>query len=187
MKIGILGGTFNPPHLGHLILAQEALEQLELEKVFFIPASTPPHKSSRSLKPKIRLKMVSLAIAGNSKFKVLDLEIKRKGVSYTVETLLELKKMYPRAKLYLIIGSDLAADIANWKNPDKIKEIANIAVAKRKGFPLLSRENFLFLDTSEVDISSSLVRIRAQAKKSIKYLVPGKVEKFIIKNSIYKR
>ncbi len=185
MKIGVLGGTFNPPHIGHLILAQQVLEQLCLDKVFFIPAYRPPHKNSNCLEPKFRLKLIQLAVTGNPKFQVLDIEIERKGTSYTVDTVAELKKRYQDVTFYLIIGSDLADSFDCWKNPDKIKKMAKLVVAKRRGVSLGQREDFLFVDINQIEISSSLVRKRIKEAKSIKYLVPEKVERYIRENNLY--
>ena len=114
MKIGILGGTFNPPHIGHLILAQTAEEKLGLDKVFFIPTNTPPHKNTFLLEAKHRLAMVKLTVEDHKSFKALDWEIKRGGFSYTIDTIRELKSKYPGDQFFLIVGSDLANDFNSW-------------------------------------------------------------------------
>jgi nicotinate-nucleotide adenylyltransferase len=118
MRIGILGGTFNPPHLGHLILAEEVREKLNLDKIFFIPTNIPPHKSTESVSSWHRFNMVKLAIKSNPYFEVLDLEIKRGGVSFTIDTIKELKSKFPRDEFYLIVGSDLASTFSTWKDFD---------------------------------------------------------------------
>ncbi len=185
MKIGILGGTFNPPHIGHLILAQAALGQLQLDKVFFIPANKPPHKDNEYIDPGLRLKMVQLAIEGNAGFGALDIEIKRKGISYTVDTLVQLKSKYPKDDFYLLIGSDLANNFDQWEKPDKIKKLANVVVVRRKATPLKKKRGFVYINITQIDISSSKIRKRINDSQSIKYLVPGEVEKFIKDNNLY--
>ncbi|MCF7876955.1 MAG: nicotinate-nucleotide adenylyltransferase [Candidatus Omnitrophica bacterium] len=185
MQIGILGGTFNPPHIGHLILAQEMLDELKLDKIFFIPANNPPHKKGNQLEPRKRFLMTKLAAAGNPKFKVLDLELKRKGKSYTFDTIAELKNKYPEDKLYLIIGSDLAKNFKKWKNPEKIKKMVNVIVAKRRGSPFQGNKSFKRVDIIQVELSSSQIRERIKEKKTIKYLVPKEVEKYIKDNNLY--
>jgi nicotinate-nucleotide adenylyltransferase len=186
MKIGILGGTFNPPHIGHLILAQEMLEQLKLDKIFFIPTNNPPHKKGKQLEPKKRFLMAKLAVAGNPNFKVLDLELKRKGKSYTVDTIVELKNKYPRDSFYLIIGSDLAKDFKKWKNSQKIKKMVTIIVAKRRGSSFRSSKSFKQVDIIQIELSSSQIRERIKKGKTVKYLIPKKVEDYIKENNIYK-
>lgn len=185
MNVGILGGTFNPPHIGHLILAQEAKEQLKLDKIFFIPANRPPHKDKDLIDCGFRLKMVQLALEGNPDFAALDIEVKRKGVSYTVDTFFELKKTYPEDSFFLMIGSDLANSFDQWREPHKIKEMADIVVVERKGMPLLNKNDFFSIKITQIDISSSMIRQRVRDYKTIKYLVPDKVEGFIKENDLY--
>ncbi|MCF7916144.1 MAG: nicotinate-nucleotide adenylyltransferase [Candidatus Omnitrophica bacterium] len=186
MKIGILGGTFNPPHIGHLILAQEVLEQFSLDKIFFIPTNNPPHKRNKQLDSKQRFLMTKLAVSGNSKFHVLDLELKRKGKSYTVDTIAELKNKYPKDKFYLIIGSDLAKNFKSWRNPEKIKKMVTVIVAKRRGSSFRSSKEFKQVDITQIELSSSQIRARIKKEKTIKYLVPEAIENYINKNNIYK-
>ncbi|MCF7873760.1 MAG: nicotinate-nucleotide adenylyltransferase [Candidatus Omnitrophica bacterium] len=187
MKIGILGGTFNPPHIGHLILAQEAVYQLNLNKVFFIPTNKSPHKEKDQLDPGQRLEMVKLAIEDNPKFQVLDIELKRRGISYTVDTLEQLNRNYPEDSFYLIIGSDLANSFDKWKQPDKIKRLSQIVVALREGVPLEIEDGFKKINITQVGVSSSQIRARIKKNKPIKYLAPKAIEKYIKRNNIYKR
>jgi nicotinate-nucleotide adenylyltransferase len=186
MKIGILGGTFNPPHIGHLILAQEMLDELKLDKIFFIPTNNPPHKRGNQLEPRKRFLMTKLAAAGNPKFKVLDLELKRKGKSYTVDTIVELKNKYSKDNFYLIIGSDLAKDFKKWKNSEKIKKMVTVIAAKRRGSSFRSSKSFKQMDIIQIELSSSQVRERIKKGKTVKYLIPERVENYIKKNNIYK-
>ena len=188
MKIGILGGTFNPPHIGHLILAEEAKDKFNLDKIFFIPVYLPPHKDIPLAKAEDRLEMVKLSIKDNKNFECLDIEIKRGGKSFTIDTLKELKKKYPHAHLFLIIGSDLAKDFSNWKDYEEIIKIAKVLVARRSKELTTFEDNkfgFLFFDIIQVDVSSSLIRERIKKGLSIRYLVHPEVEKFIKKRKLY--
>lgn len=188
MKIGILGGTFNPIHFGHLILGEQVLGQLKLDKVIFVPTFMPPHKSSRDIIAAFhRLKMIQLAVSGNNHFLVSDIEIRRKGKSYTVDTLREIKKKYLRAKLFFICGSDLVNEIPTWKNVGEIYKLAKFVLAKRPGGgSRLSGKNFLKIDVAQVDISSSLIRELVRRGRSIRYLLPQNVREYIIKNRLYR-
>ena len=189
MKIGILGGTFNPIHYGHLILGEQVLGQLGLDKVIFIPAYLPPHKSDKGiLSAGHRLKMIELAVKWNKHFVVSDIEIRRKGKSYTVDTLRAIKKKFPGASLFFICGSDLVKEIPTWKDVDEIYKLAKFVLAKRPGFGRrLSGENFLKIDVAQVDISSSLIRDLVSKGRSVRYLTPGAVVEYIEKNKLYRR
>lgn len=190
-KIGILGGTFDPPHLGHLIAAQEVQEKLKLDRIFFIPASLPPHKK----KVKIsgaghRLRMVRLATQDNRNFKVLDLELKRKGHSYTVDTIKILRKRYPQAQFFLILGLDNLNHIHTWKKPEEIFKLSKAVFITRPGFTLNKTSKWLsyskLLEVREIDISSTDIRERIKKSKSIRYMVPEKVLQYIKKHKLYK-
>jgi nicotinate-nucleotide adenylyltransferase len=191
-KIGILGGTFDPIHWGHLILAEQAAEKFQLNKVIFIPCAHPPHKKGKKISPaKKRWDMVKLAIQGNPKFLVSDLEIKRGGYSYTVDTLTQLKKIYPKSELYFLTGSDMLKDIYNWRKPEKIYKLAKLVIAFRPSFDKINRKNkfvlkSLFLEIPAVDISSTQIREKIKNKESIKYLVHPEVERYIKKKRLYK-
>ena len=139
MKIGILGGAFNPPHLGHIALARDVARSLKLDKIFFIPTSKSPHKENDSLGPLLRYEMVKLAIAGEDGFELKDDEIKRGGISFTVDTVKGLKKDYPRDEFYLIVGSDLAGTFSTWKEFAQLRRLAKIVVACRNNYPLPSK------------------------------------------------
>ncbi len=188
MKIGILGGTFNPVHYGHLILGEQVLGQLKLDRVIFVPTFMPPHKSSKNvISAKDRLKMISLAVKGNPHFAVSDIEIKRQGKSYTVDTLRSIKKKHPHASLYFICGSDLVSEIPSWKDVREIYKLARFVLAKRPGFgKRLTGKNFLKIDVAQVDISSSLIRQLVKSCSSIRYLTPGNVAQYIRKHKLYK-
>jgi nicotinate-nucleotide adenylyltransferase len=192
MRMGVFGGAFNPPHLGHLIVAESAKEALSLDTVLFIPCASPPHKSSRSLADaECRLEMVKLAISGNSSFQASDIEIQRGGRSYTIDTLRALTAMYPRAQLYLLIGIDNLLELHTWKEPDEIFGLAEVVSVNRPGFePADVRKDYLRRVTSlrypNIDISSSEIRRKAKMGKSIKYLVPSAVESYILKHGAYR-
>ncbi|MDP2923017.1 MAG: nicotinate-nucleotide adenylyltransferase [Candidatus Omnitrophota bacterium] len=186
MKIGILGGTFNPPHIGHLILAQEICQKLSLDKIFFIPTNIPPHKESHNVQSDDRLSMTRIATKNDARFDVLDLEIKRGGVSYTIDTVKELKAKFPKAEFYLIVGSDLANDFPTWKYFEGLKKSVKIVVAKRRAYPLKKRNRFIVLNIVQMGISSSHVRGLIKNGFSPKYLVPDNVAHYIKKHKLYK-
>ena len=192
MKIGILGGAFNPPHIGHLILAQEILETLGLDKVFFIPTNISPHKQVSNADAESRLEMLRLATSGNKNFEVLDLEIKRGGTSFTIDTVRELKKNYSRDEFYLIIGSDLADTLSTWKNYQDLKKEVKIAVANRKEYPFgdlslaeKDKDSYLAVNIRQIEISSSQIREMVKNKRSIKYLVSENVEDYIQQHNLF--
>jgi len=188
MKIGILGGTFNPVHIGHLILAEEAREKLGLDKIVFIPTALPPHKDSLNIAlADKRLKMLKLAIRGNKYFMVSDIEIKRQGRSYTIDTLKELKQKYSRDELYFIIGSDLLKYLNEWKDLNEIIKMVKFVAATRPGYPLEQIPQYIkTLAIRAVDVSGFEVRECVQENKSFRYLVPEAVFNYINKNKLYR-
>jgi len=186
VKIGILGGTFNPPHAGHLILAQEVYQKLALDKIFFIPTNIPPHKESHNVQAKDRLNMVKLAIGQDPRFELSDIEMKRGGISYTVDTVRELKNKFPKAEFYLIVGSDLANDFPAWRYFEHLKKAVKIVVAKRRAYPLEKKSRFIILDIVQMGISSSYIRGLIKKGFSVKYLVTDRVAEYIEKHKLYK-
>jgi nicotinate-nucleotide adenylyltransferase len=186
MKIGILGGTFNPPHVGHFILAQEIQRKAGLDMVLFVPTNIPPHKESHNVSGVHRIKMLKLAIGDDRHFGVSDAEIKRGGISYTVDTVRHLKSLYPRQTLYLIIGSDLANSFEAWRYHDEIKKEVRIIVGRRSRHPLRKASGFRGVNITHIGVSSSQIRALIKRKFSIKYLVPEKVREYIEKNKLYK-
>lgn len=187
MKIGILGGTFNPPHVGHLILAQEVCQKAGLDKIFFIPTNIPPHKESYHVSAKHRLKMTALTAAGDKRFEACDIEIKRGGVSYTVDTVRELKAKHPGDEFYLIVGSDLANDLPGWKYFRQLKKEIKIIVAKRRDYPVRRKDNFTMLGILQMGISSSYVRGLIKKRLSPKYLVKDSVCAYIQRYKLYQK
>lgn len=190
MKIGILGGTFDPIHQGHLLLAKKALAQLRLDLVLFMPAFVPPHKKSKRdiLPAPYRFEMVKLAVAEEPKFKVSDLEMNRADVSYTVDTLRELKSIYPQSEFYLIVGADNLKFMDDWHEPDQIKKMARLVVAPRPGSSLLGHKDndFEELKMQDVPISSSEIReLFRKAEPIPTGVLPEKVQAYILKNKLY--
>jgi nicotinate-nucleotide adenylyltransferase len=197
VRIGILGGTFNPPHLGHLVCAQEAYIQLELARVMLIPARQPPHKPlDEEPGPEHRLELCRLAVEGDSRFEVSDLELNREGPSYTADTLSSLLSSAPETDLYLILGGDIAAGLPDWHEPERVLSMATVAVAKRRGTSRELVEHALaqveggertrFFHMPRIGVSSTFVRERVRAGQSIRYLVPDKVAGYIAEKGLYR-
>lgn len=188
MKIGILGGTFNPIHVGHLILAEQVTEILKLDTIIFVPTSLPPHKDNGDIaNPRDRYAMIKRAISGNRKFNVSDVEIKRGGRSYTVETLKALHASHPRDELYFITGSDLLKYLEAWKDIADVFSLAKFVVASRPGYPLenLPKE-IISIPIKAVDICAYDLRQRIREGRSIKYYVPDAVIAYIAKKGLYR-
>ena len=191
-KIGILGGTFDPIHLGHLVLAEQVKEKLKLDQVVFIPCFRQPLKTRHRLSPaKDRFRMTQLSLEGNSSFFVSDIELKRKGLSYTVDTLRELRDLYPDSQIYFLTGSDVVNELDTWKDPKQIYRLAKVVIATRPGFDEFDRRNrfakkSIFVPITGIDVSSSEIRRRVKKGKSIKYLVPSGVEDYIRKQKLYR-
>lgn len=188
MKIGILGGTFNPIHLGHLILAEEAREKLSLDKLIFVPTCIPPHKESSDVALALdRYKMLRLAVRSNKYFAVSDIEIKRKGPSFTIDTLRALKKVYAQEELYFITGSDLLNYLDDWKDLCEVIEMVKFIVATRPGYPLEKIPAYIkTVAIRAVDISAFEIRSCIKENKSFRYLVPEAVFDYINKNRLYR-
>ena len=169
--IGILGGTFNPPHIGHLVMAQEAFDQLDLERVVLLPVAVPPHKEAREDPgPAARVELCRLAVAGDERFGVSTLEVDRGGASFTVDTLRELHELQPEHDLTFIVGGDMAHSLPAWREPEAILALARLAVAEREGVrredvarrlePLHGGDRVTFFDMPRIDVSSSDIRRR---------------------------
>jgi nicotinate-nucleotide adenylyltransferase len=198
VRIGILGGTFNPPHLGHLVCAQEAYLQLELDRVMLIPARIPPHKPVQD-EPgaQHRLELCRLACAADEeRFEVSDLEVLRAGTSFTVDTLKELHSRAPDSELYLIVGADIAAGLPKWREPERVLSLAALAVAERPGTERAAVERALrglrgserarFFDMPEIGLSSTMLRSRVRAGQPIRYLTPDPVVAYVDRHNLYK-
>lgn len=188
MKIGILGGTFNPIHIGHLILAEEVREKLSLERIIFVPTYLPPHKDNSDIaKAQDRYQMIKLAIKNNRYFLLSDIEIRRDGRSYTIDTVKEFKKIYPNDELYFITGSDLLKYLDEWKDLKEIINLVEFIVATRPGYPLEQMPPYIkTVAIRPVDVSAFEIRKRIKENKSFRYLVPEAVFKYINKKGLYR-
>lgn len=188
-RIGILGGTFNPVHNGHLHMAGEALKKLHLAKVIFVPAYIPPHKKMRSgATAEERLEMLRLAVRGKRKFKVCPYEIKKKGVSYSVRTAAHLRKKYGKsAKLFFLIGADSLSGLSKWKRIATLQKSVQFAVAPRPGFKIRKAPaGIVKLGMPKKNISSTDIRRLVRNEKQIMRLVPQKIAKYIGKRKLYR-
>jgi nicotinate-nucleotide adenylyltransferase len=195
--VGILGGTFNPPHIGHLICAQEALVQLGLDTVVWVPSGVPPHREVEDDPgAQARFEMCELTVGGDERFSLSRVELEREGPSYTADTLRAMREASPDDELFLILGGDQAASLRSWHEPEEVLSLATIAVAERSGFPrpaigvrlsgLAGAERLVFFEMPRVDVSSSLVRRRAREGKPVRYLVADKVADYIGAQSLYR-
>lgn len=191
MNIGIFGGTFNPPHTGHLIVAESVREQLHLDKILFIPSARPAHKSRNSIVVAThRVEMTRRAIAENPHFELSEIEVRRKGKSYTIDTLEQLKNLYPNDELFLVIGADELIDFHTWKSPESILKACQVVVMNRPGCDISHVANDLirkvvFVGVPHIEISSTDIRAKVRQGKSIRYLVPAEVEEYIFQSKIY--
>jgi nicotinate-nucleotide adenylyltransferase len=196
LRVGILGGVFNPPHLGHLVCAQEALVQLELEKVVFLPVGQAPHRDLEcDPGAEARLEMVELAAGDDARFAISRAELDRPGPSYTADTLRELREKATDDELFLILGGDQAAALPSWHEPETVLSLATVAVVERSNWSrnaigikigrLPGAERIRYLDMPIIQISSSSIRRRVAEGKPIRYLVPDKVANYIGANGLY--
>jgi nicotinate-nucleotide adenylyltransferase len=197
MQIGVLGGTFNPPHIGHLVCAQEALEQLGLDAVVLVPAAVPPHKPlDDDPGAEHRFELCRLAAGNDERLRVSRIELDRPGPSYTVDTLRLMREYSPDNELTLIVGGDMAHSLPSWHEPEALLELATLAVAERAGAPrddiaarlrtLRGGDRVEFFDMPRIDISSSLVRRRVATGRSIHYLVPDAVADYVAEHGLYR-
>ena len=190
MKLGIFGGTFNPPHTAHLIGAELVREKFYLDRILFIPTYIPPHKEQPEISPAARMRMLHIAIEDNPYFQLLDLEIKRREISYTVDTIREIIAKNPGDSLYLIMGTDQALEFREWKETETLLTLLEFIIVTRPGFDreridkiLRGKAQFFELN---IDISSTMIRNRIKDGKSIRYLIPKSVREYIIANGLYR-
>ncbi|MDP2911628.1 MAG: nicotinate-nucleotide adenylyltransferase, partial [Candidatus Omnitrophota bacterium] len=189
MKIGILGGTFDPVHNGHIYLAKKACAKLRLDKIIFIPSYLPPHKIGvKVTSARHRFNMLKLAIHGNKKFKISDMEIKRRGRSYSVETLRRLRKKYgAKAELFFITGSDSLKELNKWKNLKEILSLCKFVIVARPGFRVKKApESFILLRINAKDISATDIRKRIESGNSVSPLIPAAVKRYIYSRDVYR-
>jgi nicotinate-nucleotide adenylyltransferase len=192
VKVGLFGGTFDPIHLGHLIVAEEARERVGLDKVIFVPSGVPPHKRSERISSGLaRLEMTRLATAGNPCFEVSDFEVARNEASFTIETVRHFSRVLGRGvELFLIIGADSVLEMPTWKNPKELLSESTPIVVSRPGFDLNNvepwlRGRLLLVEGVVVGVSSTDIRARVASGRSIRYLVPQPVLSFIVENKLY--
>lgn len=189
-RIGVFGGTFDPPHVGHLIIAEQARQQLHLDRVLFVPAFLPPHKTKgAAATPSQRIAMLAMALSGSQGLKVESLEIDRQGTSYTVDTLKELKRRIGRARLFLIVGGDSFEQFKKWKSADEIRKLATLVVYEREKVTVGKRKrgsrSVVVLRGALLNISSTEIRQRIRNGESIRFLLPRRVEQYIRRHKLY--
>jgi len=188
VKVGVFGGTFDPPHTGHLIVAQDAAMALGLDRVLFVPAARPPHKQDIVVSPAtVRARMLELALAGDDRFSMDTLELDRTGPSYTVDTLVQLRDRMPDVQWSLLLGADQYAELDSWREPERIRTLAEIAVLMRAGnIGGTLGHGVVSVQVTRIDISATAIRSRVAAGLPIRYLVPPAVEAFIEENGLYR-
>jgi nicotinate-nucleotide adenylyltransferase len=201
MRVGIFGGTFDPVHLGHLIIAEQSREQAGLDQVWFVPSARPPHKLDRSVTPfDRRAEMLQLAIAGQPDFRVELIEKDRPGPSFTADTLGDLKRVHPENELFLILGADCLPDLPKWHDPTRILELSTLLVASRPGCAVWKPEQLAEavglavptgvrmqqIDNPLVEIASQDLRRKAAEGRSLLFLVPRAVEVYIREKNLYR-
>jgi nicotinate-nucleotide adenylyltransferase len=201
MRLGVFGGTFDPVHLGHLILAEQCREQARLDRVLFIPAPRPPHKLEHErTRFEQRVEMLTLAVSGHPAFQIDELERDRSGPSYTFQTLEELSQKHPGAELCLILGGDSLAELHLWYRPERIVELATILAVPRPGSPAVDaaalRDNLRLppgtplnaqvIDSPLIDIASRDIRSRLAQGRSVRYMVPRAVEAYVADKGLYR-
>ncbi|KAA8433260.1 nicotinate-nucleotide adenylyltransferase [Weissella sagaensis] len=185
-KIGILGGTFNPPHIGHLIIAEQVADKLGLDKVYFMPNAKPPHVDFKAaINPIDRARMVQAAIVGNSRFDIEPLEVQRGGKSYTYNTMLQLKLEHPNYEYYFIIGGDEVAYLKTWYRIDDLLKLVKFVGVNRPGQVKESAYPVIWVDVPDLMISSTDIRQRISRHQSVRYLVPDLVAAYIVENGLY--
>ncbi len=199
MRLGVFGGSFDPPHVGHLLTAGDAFEALALDRMLFVPAGVQPLKTTDMVAlPRQRLEMVARAIAGDARFELDPVEIERDGLSFTVDTLEAVTSRFPGAELYLVVGADVIATFDKWRHPERVLQLASLAVMRRAGTgdadessaagrTLLGQGSALrYLDTRRIDVSSTEIRARVRAGRSIHGFVPASVGEFIAAARLYR-
>ncbi|MDO5713633.1 MAG: nicotinate-nucleotide adenylyltransferase [Tissierellia bacterium] len=201
MRIGIMGGTFNPIHMGHLMMSEYIRDEMNLDKILYIPTGNPPHKQIEIVDALHRLEMVKLAIKDNPYFEVSNIEVERTGFSYSVDTVMALKKIYPKDELFFLIGSDILPELKDWRRFDELAKSIEFILAVRPGYESISKEQIYWeinalkeefgaeitvVKTPRYEVSSTNLRSRLARNKSVKYLIPKDVISFIKENNLYR-
>lgn len=192
MKVGIMGGTFDPIHIGHMLAAEAARDVYRLDEVWFMPSHIPPHKQKAGVTGRMRLEMTAEAVCGHPFFRTLDFEVERGGVSYTVDTMTELRQIYPHIQFTFIVGADMVNYLPKWHRIDELAGMLDFIGVNRPGsdldvgrLPAFLQDVVKIADMPLVDISSSMIRRRAAAGESIRYMVPDPVYDYIVRSGIY--
>jgi len=190
VRIGIFGGSFDPVHMGHLLAASESADQLQLDEVHFVTAARPPHKRPQA-PAEARHEMVVLATIRDDRFRASRLELDHPGPSFTVDTLRRARRAWPEAEIFFITGADAYRDLASWREPEALVELAQMVAVSRPGYDLgrldpFFRDRVLFLEIPGYEISSTEIRRRIAAGRSVRYLVPYEVEVYIAKHRLYR-
>lgn len=198
-RVGMLGGTFDPIHYGHLTIAEDCWAQLDLDEVLFVPAGGPPHKQGRAVSPaRDRLAMVELAIADNPHFQLSRIDVERPGLSYSVDTVRTLQaRLGPETRIFFIVGADSLADLPRWREPERLAGLCQIVAVNRPGYPMLNlaaleaaipdaRRRIIQLTTPGVDVSATQLRQRVAEGRPIRYLVPDAVRAYVQEHHLYR-
>jgi nicotinate-nucleotide adenylyltransferase len=185
-KIGILGGTFDPPHFGHLLMANEVRFRLNLDEIWFMPNQLPPHKIKTSLSTnENRFQMLEKAIKDHPQFRVEPIELSRSGPSFTIDTIKILKEKYPKVDFYFIIGADMIEYLPKWHQINDLMELIQFVGVKRPGYNNDTDFPIIYVDAPQMEISSKMIRDRLYKKESIRYLLPESVRVYIKENHLY--
>ncbi|WHY84791.1 nicotinate-nucleotide adenylyltransferase [Neobacillus novalis] len=185
-KVGILGGTFDPPHYGHLLIANEVLATLKLDEIWFMPNGEPPHKQKTgSVTNGQRVQMLKLAIQGNSAFKIETIELHREGLSYTVDTMKMMNAEYPDHQFFFIIGADMIEYLPKWHKIDELVKLVQFVGVERPAYSDQTNYPILYVDVPAIDVSSSMIRERLTSGKTVRYLLPDSVIHYIEENQLY--
>lgn len=185
-RVGIMGGTFNPIHNGHLIMAEQVVSQLGLDQILFIPNNIPPHVDVKTaIDGKTRAKLIELAIDDNPRFSLDYIEINKGGVSYSIDTIKQLHEQHPNVDFYFIIGGDEVAYLPKWNRIDELINLVTFVAVERAGYEKTSEYPVIWVDAPLIEISSTVLRQRIKARQSIRYLVPQAVAEYIEKNGLY--
>ncbi|MFS0751375.1 nicotinate-nucleotide adenylyltransferase [Oceanobacillus sp. 1P07AA] len=184
-KIGILGGTFDPPHIGHLLIAEEVRRAKQLDEIWFIPTNTPPHKEETTTSAEHRTSMLQLVIRSHPSFKLNKIELQREGKSYTYDTIRELKKTFPSIEFYFIIGGDMVEFLPKWYRINELLDIVTFVGVERPGYSLETTYPVHFVDIPTIHLSSTMLRERLQQKEWVRYLLPDSVMQYVKEHHLY--
>lgn len=186
-KVGVLGGTFNPPHTGHLIIADQVRDQLGLDKILFLPTAQPPHSSvtKQTISSDIRVQMLDLAIMDHPDFDMELYEVEMGGKNYTSDTMEALIDLYPAVDFYFIVGGDMIADLPTWHEIDKLVDLVQFVGVNRPGYEVESEYPIIMVDVPMTNINSTMIREKVKTDCSIKYLVSEDVRKYIAREGLY--